>query len=142
MNNLLKKILIIGSISVCFIGIIMFNFIQDEKENKQKEQIEEYVNNIVEDEENIKNKINEIKNSSFFSENDSQYILKQINNIWGSTNCLYSFKYNKIKYLDTYVKSITKFDNYKSYEKYLRKKYYFYEKDKEKNIVENLIQDL
>ena len=92
-------------------------------EIKQKQNIEKYVDSIVESENNINDKLNSIKNGSVSTIGDSGYISEQIKNISNNNVLLYNYQNDNIEYLDKYTKSQTDYDTYTQYYNYLNSKY-------------------
>lgn len=127
MKKLSKKYKIyLSCLGILLIMGIVFAFYSSNQEKKvmeQKQDIEKYVNSMVGSEKSITNKLNNIKNGAMVTIGDSGYIAEQLKNIQDNFACLYSFKYNKVKYLDEYTKLQTNYDTYEQYYDHLCKKY-------------------
>ena len=127
MSELSKKYKIYLSCLVIFmiigIGFAFYCSNQERKEQEQKQEIEKYVDSMIESEKNINTKINLIKNGSMSTLGDYDYIEKQIKNISIYNIYLYNYQYDKIKYLNEYTKSQTDYDTYVEYFNYLNDKY-------------------
>lgn len=115
--SILSILLIIG------IGFALYSSSQEKKTIEQKQNIEKYVDSIVDSEKNITNKLNNIKNGAMVTIGDYEYIAEQLNNINDCGACLYSFQANKVEHLDEYTKSQTNYDTYEQYYDHLCKKY-------------------
>ena len=115
--SILSITLIIG------IGFAFYSSSQEKKAIEQKQNIEKYVDSIVDSEKNITNKLNNIKNGAMVTIGDSGYIEEQIKNIRNCDNCLYSFQIGKKEYLDEYIKSKTNYDTYEAFYRNLNDKY-------------------
>lgn len=127
MKKLPKKYKIyLSCLGILLIMGIVFAFYSSNQEKKvieQKQDIEKYVNSMVGSEKSITNKLNNIKNGAMVTIGDSSYIAEQLENIQDNFACLYSFQYNKVKYLDEYIKLQTNYDTYEQYYDHLCKKY-------------------
>ena len=115
--SILSILLIIG------IGFAFYSSSQEKKTIEQKQNIEKYVDSIIDSEKNITNKLNNIKNGAMVTIGDSGYIEEQIKNIRNCDNCLYSFQIGKKEYLDEYIKSKTNDDTYEAFYRNLNDKY-------------------
>lgn len=102
---------------------IFYSSNQEKKAIEQKQNIEKYVDSIVDSERNITNKLNNIKNISISTIGDSDYIAKQIKNISDNNILLYNYQNDNIRYLDKYTKLQTDYDTYEQYYNYLNSKY-------------------
>ena len=133
MKKLSKKYKIyLSCLGILLIMGIVFTFYlsnQEKKAIEQKQNIEKYVDSMVDSEKNITNKLNNIKNGAMVTIGDSSYIADQLKNIQDNFACLYSFQSNKVKYLDEYTKSQTNYDTYEQYYDHLCKKYNLNNKD-------------
>ena len=105
------------------IGFAFYSSSQEKKTIEQKQNIEKYVDSIIDSEKNITNKLNNIKNGAMVTIGDSGYIEEQIKNIRNCDNCLYSFQIGKKEYLDEYIKSKTNDDTYEAFYRNLNDKY-------------------
>ena len=127
MEKLSKKYKIylscLGVLFIIGIGFAFYSSNQEKKAIEQKQDIEKYVDSIVDSEKNIKNKLKNIKNPSIITIGDREYIAEQLNNITNNNILLYNYQYNKIEYLYEYTKSQTNYDTYEQYYNYLCKKY-------------------
>lgn len=127
MEKLSKKYIIylscLGILFIVGIGFAFYSSNQEKKAIKQKQDIEKYVNSMVDSEKSIANKLNSIKNASIITIGDRKYIAEQLNNINNDNILLYNCQHNKIEYLDEYTKSQTNYDTYEQYYNYLCKKY-------------------
>lgn len=127
MKKLSKKYKIylscLGILLIIGIGFAFYSSSREKKIMEQKQNIEKYVNSMVNSENDINNKLNNINNGSMVTIGDSSYIAEQLENIQNNFICLYNYQYNKVKYLDEYTKSQTYFDTYQEYYNYLCKKY-------------------
>ena len=127
MEKLSKKYKIylscLGVLFIIGIGFVFYSSNQEKKTIEQKQNIEKYVDSMVDSEKNITNKLNNIKNASIITIGDREYIAIQLKNINDRWACLYSFQANKVEYLDEYTKSQTNYDTYEQYYNYLCKKY-------------------
>lgn len=127
MDKLSKKYKIYLSCLVIFmiigIGFAFYCSNQERKEQEQKQEIEKYVDSMIESEKNINTKINLIKNGSMSTLGNYDYIKEQIKNIRNCDNCLYSFQAENNEYLNKYTKSKTDYDTYVEYFNYLNDKY-------------------
>lgn len=127
MKKLSKKYKIyLSCLGILLIMGIVFTFYlsnQEKKAIEQKQNIEKYVNSIVDSEKNITNKLNNIKNSSISTIGDSDYIAEQIKNISNNDILLYSYQNNNIEYLNKYTKSQTDYDTYQDFYDFLDTKY-------------------
>lgn len=127
MEKLSKKYKIyiscLGILLIVGIGFAFYSSNQEKKAIEQKQNIEKYVNSMVDSEKNITSKLKSIKNASIITIGDREYIAKQIKNLYDCRACLYSFQANKVEYLDEYTKSQTNYDTYEQYYNYLCKKY-------------------
>lgn len=116
MERLSKKYKIylscLGILFIIGIGFAFYSSSQEKKAIEQKQNIEKYVDSIVDSEKNITNKLNNIKNGAMVTIGDSSYIADQLKNIQDNFACLYGFQSNKVKYLDEYTKSQTNYDTY------------------------------
>lgn len=133
MERLSKKYKIylscLGILFIIGIGFAFYSSSQEKKAIEQKQNIEKYVDSIVDSEKNITNKLNNIKNGAMVTIGDSSYIADQLKNIQDNFACLYGFQSNKVKYLDEYTKSQTNYDTYEQYYDCLCKKYNLNNKD-------------
>ena len=133
MERLSKKykiyLFILSILFIIGIGFAFYSSSQEKKAIEQKQNIEKYVDSIVDSEKNITNKLNNIKNGAMVTIGDSSYIADQLKNIQDNFACLYSFQSNKVKYLDEYTKSQTNYDTYEQYYDHLCKKYNLNNKD-------------
>lgn len=116
-------LLIIG---ICF---VFYSSNQEKKKIEQQQNIEKYVNSIIEEENNINNKLDLIKNGSMIIIGDYNYIEDQLKRMYENTIYLYSYEYKKVDYLDSYVREVTGYDNYIAYKAYLEQKYFYNEYD-------------
>lgn len=127
MKKLSKKYKIyLSCLGILLIMGIVFTFYlsnQEKKAIEQKQNIEKYVNSIVDSEKNITNKLNNIKNSSISTIGDSDYIAEQIKNISDNNILLYNYQNDNIRYLDKYTKLQTDYDTYEQYYNHLNSKY-------------------
>lgn len=133
MERLSKKykiyLFILSILFIIGIGFAFYSSSQEKKAIEQKQNIEKYVDSMVDSEKNITNKLNNIKNGAMVTIGDSSYIADQLKNIQDNFACLYSFQSNKVKYLDEYTKSQTNYDTYEQYYDHLCKKYNLNNKD-------------
>lgn len=133
MERLSKKYKIylsgLGILFIIGIGFAFYSSSQEKKTIEQKQNIEKYVDSMVDSEKNITNKLNNIKNGAMVTIGDSSYIADQLKNIQDNFACLYGFQSNKVKYLDEYTKSQTNYDTYEQYYDRLCKKYNLNNKD-------------
>lgn len=133
MERLSKKYKIylscLGILFIIGIGFAFYSSSQEKKAIEQKQNIEKYVDSMVDSEKNITNKLNNIKNGAMVTIGDSSYIAEQLKNIQDNFACLYSYQSNKVKYLDEYTKSQTNYDTYEQYYDHLCKKYNLNNKD-------------
>ena len=133
MERLSKKYKIylsgLGILFIIGIGFAFYSSSQEKKTIEQKQNIEKYVDSMVDSEKNITNKLNNIKNGAMVTIGDSSYIADQLKNIQDNFACLYGFQSNKVKYLDEYTKSQTNYDTYEQYYDCLCKKYNLNNKD-------------
>lgn len=133
MERLSKKYKIylscLGILFIIGIGFAFYSSSQEKKAIEQKQNIEKYVDSMVDSEKNITNKLNNIKNGAMVTIGDSGYIAEQLKNIQDNFACLYSYQSNKVKYLDEYTKSQTNYDTYEQYYDHLCKKYNLNNKD-------------
>lgn len=127
MKKLSKKYKIyLSCLGILLIMGIVFTFYlsnQEKKAIEQKQNIEKYVDSIVDSEKNITNKLNNIKNSSISTIGDSDYIAEQIKNISDNNILLYNYQNDNIRYLDKYTKLQTDYDTYEQYYNHLNSKY-------------------
>mgnify|MGYP004659126263 CR=1 FL=1 len=127
MKKLSKKYKIylscLGILLIMGIVFTFYLFNQEKKAIEQKQNIEKYVDSIVNSEKNITNKLNNIKNSSISTIGDSNYIAEQIKNISDNSILLYNYQNNNIRYLDKYTKLQTDYDTYEQYYNHLNSKY-------------------
>lgn len=127
MEKLYKKykiyLLCLGILLIVGIGFAFYSSNQEKNAIKQKQNIEKYVDSIVESENNINDKLNSIKNGSVSTIGDSGYISEQIKNISNNNVLLYNYQNDNIEYLDKYTKSQTDYDTYTQYYNYLNSKY-------------------
>lgn len=127
MNKLSKKyknyLLCFVILLIVGIGFAFCSSNQEKKATEKKQDIEKYVDSMVNSEKNITSKLKSIKNSSTVTIGDYSYIAEQIKNIGNCYACLYSFEYNKVYYLDEYTKSQTNYETYEKYYNYLDSKY-------------------
>jgi uncharacterized protein (UPF0305 family) len=127
MKKLSKKYKIyLSCLGILLIMGIVFTFYlsnQEKKTIEQKQNIEKYVDSIVDSEKNITNKLNNIKNSSISTIGDSDYIAEQIKNISDNNILLYNYQNDNIRYLDKYTKLQTDYDTYEQYYNHLNSKY-------------------
>lgn len=133
MERLSKKYKIylscLGILLIIGIGFAFYSSSQEKKAIEQKQNIEKYVDSMVDSEKNITNKLNNIKNGAMVTIGDSGYIAEQLKNIQDNFACLYSYQSNKVKYLDEYTKSQTNYDTYEQYYDHICKKYNLNNKD-------------
>ncbi len=133
MERLSKKYKIylsgLGILFIIGIGFAFYSSSQEKKTIEQKQNIEKYVDSMVDSEKNITNKLNNIKNGAMVTIGDSSYIADRLKNIQDNFACLYGFQSNKVKYLDEYTKSQTNYDTYEQYYDCLCKKYNLNNKD-------------
>lgn len=133
MERLSKKykiyLFILSILFIIGIGFAFYSSSQEKKAIEQKQNIEKYVDSMVDSEKNITNKLNNIKNGAMITIGDSGYIAEQLKNIQYNFACLYSYQSNKIEYLDEYTKSQTNYDTYEQYYDHLCKKYNLNNKD-------------
>lgn len=133
MERLSKKykiyLFILSILFIIGIGFAFYSSSQEKKTIEQKQNIEKYVDSIVDSEKNITNKLNNIKNGAMVTIGDSGYIAEQLKNIQDNFACLYSYQSNKVKYLDEYTKSQTNYDTYEQYYDHICKKYNLNNKD-------------
>ena len=115
--SILSILLIIG------IGFAFYSSSQEKKTIEQKQNIEKYVDSMVDSEKNITSKLNNIKNISISTIGDSDYIAEQIKNISNNDILLYSYQNNNIEYLNKYTKSQTDYDTYQDFYDFLDTKY-------------------
>lgn len=111
------------------IGFGFYSSTQEKKAIEQKQDIEKYVNSMVDSEKSIANKLNNIKNGAVVTIGDRKYIAEQLNNISNDNILLYNCQHNKIEYLDEYTKSQTNYDTYEQYYGHLCNKYNLNNKD-------------
>lgn len=127
MEKLSKKYKIylscLGILLIVGISFAFYSSNQEKKAIEQKQDIEKYVNSMVDSEKNITSKLKSIKNASIITIDDREYIATQLKNINDCWACLYSFQANKVEYLNEYTKSQTNYDTYEQYYNYLCKKY-------------------
>lgn len=127
MENLSKKYKIylscLGVLFIIGIGFVFYSSNQEKKAIEQKQNIEKYVDSMVDSEKNITSKLNNIKNISISTIGDSDYIAEQIKNISNNDILLYSYQNNNIEYLNKYTKSQTDYDTYQDFYDFLDTKY-------------------
>lgn len=127
MKELSKKykiyLFILSILLIIGIGFAFYSSSQEKKAIEQKQNIEKYVDSIVDSEKNITNKLNNIKNISISTIGDSNYIAEQIKNISDNNILLYNYQNDNIRYLDKYTKLQTDYDTYKQYYNHLNSKY-------------------
>lgn len=133
MERLSKKYKIylscLGILLIIGIGFAFYSSSQEKKAIEQKQNIEKYVDSIVDSEKNITNKLNNIKNISISTIGDSDYIAEQIKNISDNNILLYNYQNDNIEYLNKYTKSQTNYDTYEQYYDHICKKYNLNNKD-------------
>lgn len=105
------------------IGFAIYSSNQEKKNTEQKQNIEKYVNSIIEAEENINDKLNSISNSSLTTIGDSDYIVEQIKNISNNSILLYNYQYDNTEYLNEYIESQTQYSTYQEFYNFLDNKY-------------------
>lgn len=105
------------------IGFAFYSSNQEKKAIEQKQNIEKYVDSMVDSEKNITSKLNNIKNISISTIGDSDYIAEQIKNISNNNILLYSYQNDNIEYLNKYTKSQTDYDTYQDFYDFLDTKY-------------------
>lgn len=129
MKKLSKKhkiyLLCIGSLFVLAIICCIYSFEQKKKNITQKQEIKDYINSIIREEDNINSKLNSIKNGTMITIGDYSYISEQLKRMYNDTACLYFYEYNKVDYLDSYTQEVTNYNNYKEYKDYLEEKYLY-----------------
>lgn len=129
MKKIIKKykiyLLCVGSLFVLAIICCIFSFEQKKKNITQKQEIKDYVNSIIEEEDEINSKLNSIKNGTMITIGDYSYIAEQLKRMYGNTICLDSYEYKKVDYLDSYIQETTDYNNYKEYKNYLEEKYLY-----------------
>ena len=127
MEKLSKKYKIylscLGVLFIIGIGFVFYSSNQEKKAIEQKQNIEKYVDSMVDSEKNITSKLNNIKNISISTIGDSDYIAEQIKNISNNDILLYSYQNNNIEYLNKYTKSQTDYDTYQDFYDFLDTKY-------------------
>lgn len=127
MEKLSKKYKIylscLGVLFIIGIGFVFYSSNQEKKAIEQKQNIEKYVDSMVDSEKNITNKLNNIKNISISTIGDSDYIAEQIKNISNNDILLYSYQNDNIDYLNKYTKSQTDYDTYQDFYDFLDTKY-------------------
>lgn len=127
MEKLSKKYKIylscLGVLFIIGIGFVFYSSNQEKKTIEQKQNIEKYVDSMVDSEKNITSKLNNIKNISISTIGDSDYIAEQIKNISNNDILLYSYQNNNIEYLNKYTKSQTDYDTYQDFYDFLDTKY-------------------
>ena len=127
MEKLSKKYKIylscLGILFIIGIGFIFYSSSQEKKIMEQKQNIEKYVDSMVDSENGINDKLNNVKNGAMVTIGDSSYIAEQLKNIQDNFACLYSYQSNKIEYLDEYTKTQTNYETYQEYYNHLCKKY-------------------
>ena len=127
MEKLSKKYKIylscLGVLFIIGIGFVFYSSNQEKKAIEQKQNIEKYVDSMVDSEKNITCKLNNIKNISISTIGDSDYIAEQIKNISNNDILLYSYQNNNIEYLNKYTKSQTDYDTYQDFYDFLNTKY-------------------
>ena len=127
MEKLLKKYKIylscLGILFIIGIGFVFYSSSQEKKIMEQKQNIEKYVGSMVDSENGINDKLNNVKNGAMVTIGDSNYIAEQLKNIQDNFACLYSYQSNKIEYLDEYTKTQTDYNTYQEYYNYLNSKY-------------------
>ena len=127
MKKLSKKykiyLFILSILFIIGIGFAFYSSSQEKKTIEQKQNIEKYVDSIVDSEKNITNKLNNIKNISISTIGDSDYIAEQIKNISDNNILLYNYQNDNIEYLNKYTKSQTDYDTYQDFYNFLDTKY-------------------
>lgn len=127
MEKLSKKYKIylscLGVLFIIGIGFVFYSSNQEKKTIEQKQNIEKYVDSMVDSEKNITSKLNNIKNISISTIGDSDYIAEQIKNISNNDILLYSYQNDNIEYLNKYTKSQTDYDTYQDFYDFLDTKY-------------------
>lgn len=127
MKELSKKykiyLFILSILLIIGIGFAFYSSSQEKKAIEQKQNIEKYVDSIVDSEKNITNKLNNIKNISISTIGDSDYIAEQIKNISDNNILLYNYQNDNIRYLDKYTKLQTDYDTYQDFYDFLDTKY-------------------
>lgn len=127
MEKLSKKYKIylscLGVLFIIGIGFVFYSSNQEKKAIEQKQNIEKYVDSMVDSEKNITSKLNNIKNISISTIGDSDYIAEQIKNISNNDILLYSYQNDNIEYLNKYTKSQTDYDTYQDFYDFLDTKY-------------------
>lgn len=143
MNKLSKKyknyLLCLVILLIIGIGFAFYTSNQEKKAMEQKQNIEKYVDSMMDSEKNITSKLKSIKNGSTVTIGDYNYITEQIKNIGDCYACLYSFEYNKVSYLDKYTKSKTNYETYEKYYNYLDSKYNVNDHDNYNKTAQKLI---
>lgn len=114
---------ILSILFIIGIGFAFYSSSQEKKTIEQKQNIEKYVDSIVDSEKNITNKLNNIKNISISTIGDSDYIAEQIKNISDNNILLYNYQNDNIEYLNKYTKSQTDYDTYQDFYNFLDTKY-------------------
>lgn len=128
--------------SILLIVGICFAFYSSNQEKKiinQKQSIEQYVNSIIKSENNINDKLNLVKNGAMITIGDYNYITEQLKKIYDYTVYLYSYEYQKNKYLDIYIQKVTDCDNYIEYKTDLEQKYFYNKYDELYKTAQDLI---
>lgn len=127
MEKLSKKYKIylscLGCLLIAGIFFAIYSSGQEKKAIKQKQSMEEYVDSMIESENNINNKLNMLKNASIITIGDREYIAEQIKNISNNDILLYNCQHDKTEYLDEYTKLQTNYDTYQEFYSYLDSKY-------------------
>ena len=113
----------LGVLFIIGIGFVFYSSNQEKKAIEQKQNIEKYVDSMVDSEKNITSKLNNIKNISISTIGDSDYIAEQIKNISNNDILLYSYQNDNIEYLNKYTKSQTDYDTYQDFYDFLDTKY-------------------
>ncbi|MBU5473951.1 hypothetical protein [Roseburia sp. MSJ-14] len=113
----------IGVLLVIGIGFALYCSNQERKEQEQKQEIEKYIDSMIESNNNINTKVNLIKNGTMATLGDYSYVEEQIKNISNYNIYLYNYQHNKNEYLDEYTKSQTNYNTYIDYYNYLDGKY-------------------
>lgn len=126
MDKLSKKYKILSCLCVLLvigIGFALYYSSQERKEQEQKQEIEKYIDSMIEADNNVNTKVNLIKNGTMATLGDYSYVEEQIKNISNRNILLYNYQHDKIEYLDEYTKTKTDYDTYEDFYNSLNDKY-------------------
>ena len=126
MEKLSKKykiyLLCLVTLLILGIGFALYSSNQEKKAIEQRHNIEKYIDSMIESENGINDKLNNIKNGAMVTIGDSSYIAEQIKNISNDDILLYNCQHDKIEYLDEYTKSQTNYSTYQEFYNFLDNK--------------------